>query len=141
MAKSVTGTKANLHMAAQRDQQVLFEVQGQQPRLGNVEGDNVLAAISSASDVSASGAGADGHQLQPAPLMFNLAELDSFRYRVDDTLRGVTEVAVKELRAAELKREILNSTKLKHFFSENPNDLKVLPSQHCFRVCSILCSI
>ena len=54
-----------------------------------------------------------------------MKELDSFRYRVEDTLRSVTNAAVKELRAAELKKEILNSEKLKSYFAENPNDLKV----------------
>ena len=37
----------------------------------------------------------------------------------------VTQVAVKEYRAAEIKKEILNSAKLRNYFSENPNDLKV----------------
>ena len=32
---------------------------------------------------------------------------------------------MKELRVAEIKREILNSEKLKSYFSENPNDLSV----------------
>ena len=54
-----------------------------------------------------------------------MKELDNFRYRVEDTLRSVTTATVKEYRTAELKQEILNSTKLKSFFSENPNDLKV----------------
>jgi ATP-dependent RNA helicase DDX56/DBP9 len=64
--------------------------------------------------------------MQPAPLVFNLKELDSFRYRVEDTLKSVTVVAVKELRTAEIKREILNSAKLRTFFANNPNDLKAL---------------
>jgi ATP-dependent RNA helicase DDX56/DBP9 len=37
----------------------------------------------------------------------------------------VTSVAVRELRNAEIKREILNSEKLKTYFAENPGDLKV----------------
>ena len=64
-------------------------------------------------------------RMQPAPLQFNVNELDSFRYRVEDVLRSVTNVAVKEMRNAEIKKEILNSEKLKSYFAENPGDLKV----------------
>ena len=108
---------------ALRDAKVLRQVRQQQPRLGTVEGDNVLAAIGSVDgDMNAD----DEARMQPSPLMFNFQELDNFRYRVEDTLRSVTSVAVKELRMAEIKREILNSSKLKDYFAENPNDLKVL---------------
>lgn len=58
-------------------------------------------------------------------MQFNVNELDSFRYRVEDVLRSVTNVAVKEMRNAEIKKEILNSEKLKSYFAENPGDLKV----------------
>ena len=64
-------------------------------------------------------------RMQPAPLQFNASELESFRYRVEDILRSVTSAAVKELRNAEIKKEILNSEKLKTYFAENPGDLKV----------------
>jgi ATP-dependent RNA helicase DDX56/DBP9 len=107
---------------AARDSEILHQVRAQQPRLGTVEGDNVLAAIGTVDTDSMS----EQDRMQPAPLMFNVAELDSFRYRVADTLRSVTSAAVKELRAAEIKREILNSAQLKKYFAENPNDLKVL---------------
>ena len=96
-----------------------------------MEGDNVLAAIGDAQDttgVAGAGAGEDdpnGPRMQPAPLNFNMAELESFRYRVEDTARSVTNAAVKEFRTAEIKREILHSAKLKTHFMENPNDLKV----------------
>ena len=111
-------------------------MRGQQPRLGHVEGDNVLAAMGTADDPAMSAVGYAGGvehdeaRKQPAPLLFNMKELESFRYRIEDTLRGVTGAAVKEIRAAEIKREILNSVKLKTFFAENPNDLKV-----CVCVC------
>jgi ATP-dependent RNA helicase DDX56/DBP9 len=67
--------------------------------------------------------------MQPAPLQFNTSELESFRYRVEDILRSVTTAAVKELRNAEIKKEILNSEKLKTYFAENPGDLKVKPNR------------
>lgn len=112
-----------------RDLAVLADVRERQPRLGVVEGDNVLNAIGAMDEAlghTGHHAQDDQHRMQPAPLVFNTKELDSFRYRVEDTLRSVTQVAVRELRSAEIRREILNSEKLKTYFSENPNDLKVL---------------
>eukprot|EP01038_Epipyxis_sp_PR26KG_P004418 gene4418-6245_t len=106
-----------------RDHDILSVVRQQQPRLGIVEGDNVLAAIGGMDD---NGMDKEESRMQPTPLQFNMNELESFRYRVEDTLRSVTAASVKELRTAEIKREILNSEKLKSFFAENPNDLKVL---------------
>lgn len=114
---------------ASRDWRVLQEVRHSQPKLGFLENDNILAAIQTP-DMTSHGGGRgsveiDESKMQPLPLNFNMKELDAFRYRVEDTLRSVTSVAVKELRAAEIKREILNSSKLKSYFSENPNDLTV----------------
>lgn len=109
---------------AVRDSEVLRIVRDQQPRLGTIEGDNVLAAIGGPNE-SNNRELEEQSKMQPAPLNFNMNELESFRYRVEDTCRSVTLAAVKEFRTAELKREILNSTKLKAHFSENPNDLKV----------------
>ena len=115
-----------------RDRKVLDDVRHSQPRLGNMgDNDNILATIRQSEEVYNSSKGArtqsgdDESRMQPVPLNFNMRELDSFRYRVEDTLRSVTAVAVKEFRTAEIKREILNSTKLKSYFSENPNDLTV----------------
>ena len=105
---------------------LLQQVRAQQPRLPYLEsGDNVLNALATSS--AAGSDDFDGEsRMQPSPLLFNLRELDSFRYRVEDTLKGVTSIAVKEFRTAEIKREILNSAKLRTFFANNPNDLKVL---------------
>jgi hypothetical protein len=92
-----------------------------------MEGDNILAAIGAGTDDFTGASNQDEEaRMQPAPLNFNMAELESFRYRVEDIVRAVTPAAVKEFRTAELKREILNSSKLKSHFAENPNDLKVL---------------
>lgn len=112
--------------AALHDGQILSDVRMQQPRLDAAEADSALAAMSSTSDRAFAGAGDDEIRKQPGPLLFNLREIDTFRYRVQDTLRAVTDQAVREFRAAELKQEMLNSTKLKAFFSANPSDLKVL---------------
>jgi hypothetical protein len=118
--------------AALRDSNVLQTVRVQQPRLGTVEGDNVLAAIGGAGGSfgddplgNSTREAEEQSKMQPALLNFNMTELDSFRYRVEDTCRSVTVAAVKEFRTAELKREILNSSKLKAHFTDNPNDLKV----------------
>jgi ATP-dependent RNA helicase DDX56/DBP9 len=86
----------------------------------------VLGASGAGGEESGEAGAEEERRMQPAPLQFNFKELESFRYRVEDTLRSVTVTAVKELRSAELKREILNSERLKSFFAENPNDLKVL---------------
>ena len=114
--------------AAARDAEVLETVREQQPRL-NATGTagNVLGSIGTGNELDEGSAQAEEERrMQPAPLQFNFKELETFRYRVEDTLRSVTTTAVRELRSAELKREILNSEKLKSFFAENPNDLKVL---------------
>ena len=132
--------------AAELDAEVLAEVRHTQPRLSSDSAHapsatpaGSAAAVSAAAAAAAAaggvgaghgtdvngGAGDDEHLKQPAALQFNMQELEAFRYRVEDTLRAVTPAAVKELRAAELRREVLNSQKLKTFFAENPTDLKV----------------
>ena len=143
-SSSNSSSTANEIEIARRDQEVLEMIRHEQPKLNpSIYTNNILAAIgansnsnnnedvrqsssfSSSSSSSSSLSNDDDHLLQPSLLQFNMKELDSFRYRVEDTLRSVTNAAVKELRAAELKREILNSEKLKSYFAENPNDLKV----------------
>jgi len=63
---------------------------------------------------------------QPAHLAFDAIACEPFRYRVDDVQRGVTMAAIKEARAAELRREILNAQQLKGYFEEHPDELAVL---------------
>lgn len=124
----------NAEEIASRDRQVLQEVRERQPRLGTVEGDHILNAIGAMDEAMHQTGGNGGSigtedissRMQPAPLVFNMQELESFRYRVEDTLRSVTQASVRELRSAEIRHEILNSEKLKSYFAENPNDLKVL---------------
>ena len=45
--------------------------------------------------------------------VIDMAQVDSFRYRIGDALRVVTKIAVKEARVREIKSEILNNEKLK----------------------------
>lgn len=63
---------------------------------------------------------------QPAPLAFSLAEIDCFRYRVEDVRRAVTRIGVREARLEDVKKEILNSEKLKAHFEDNPRELQIL---------------
>ncbi|TFK74960.1 DEAD-domain-containing protein [Pluteus cervinus] len=57
---------------------------------------------------------------------FDMKQVESFRYRMEDALRSVTRSAIKEARVKELKTEILNSDKLKAHFEDNPLDLEYL---------------
>ena len=54
---------------------------------------------------------------------FDMTQVESFRYRMNDALRAVTGVAVREARTRELRQELINSDKLKRHFEENPEDL------------------
>lgn len=54
---------------------------------------------------------------------FNTDQVDAFRYRMNDALRAVTKVAVREARTRELRQELLKSEKLKRYFEENPDEL------------------
>ena len=47
------------------------------------------------------------------PYNFNQTQVEAFRYRMNDALRAVTKVAVREARTRELRQEILRSEKLK----------------------------
>lgn len=57
------------------------------------------------------------------PYHFDMKQVDAFRYRMNDALRAVTRIAVREARTRELRQELLNSEKLKRHFAENPDDL------------------
>ncbi|KAI9223411.1 P-loop containing nucleoside triphosphate hydrolase protein [Blastocladiella britannica] len=60
------------------------------------------------------------------PFVFNQVQVDGFRYRLDDAMRAVTRVAVKEARIAELKREVMRSEKLRAHFEDHALDLAFL---------------
>jgi ATP-dependent RNA helicase DDX56/DBP9 len=65
-----------------------------------------------------------GHEVKD--YQFDMTQVDGFRYRMNDALRAVTRVAIREARTRELRQELLNSEKLKRHFEENPDDLKGL---------------
>ena len=54
---------------------------------------------------------------------FKQEDVDPFRYRMNDALRAVTGVAVREARTRELRQELIKSDKLQRYFEENPEDL------------------
>jgi ATP-dependent RNA helicase DDX56/DBP9 len=60
------------------------------------------------------------------PYRFDMAQVDAFRYRMNDALRAVTGAAVHEARAREIKQELVKSEKLRKHFEENPEDLRHL---------------
>ena len=57
------------------------------------------------------------------PYHFDMKQVDAFRYRMNDALRAVTRIAIREARTRELRQELLKSEKLKRHFEENPEDL------------------
>jgi ATP-dependent RNA helicase DDX56/DBP9 len=60
------------------------------------------------------------------PYNFDMAQVDAFRYRMNDAIRAVTGPAVHEARAREIKQELIKSEKLRKHFEENPDDLRHL---------------
>ena len=54
---------------------------------------------------------------------FDMEQVSRFRYRMNDALRAVTKVAIREARTRELREELLKSEKLKRHFEENPSEL------------------
>lgn len=57
------------------------------------------------------------------PYHFDMRQVDAFRYRMNDALRAVTRITIREARTRELRQELLKSEKLKRHFEENPEDL------------------
>lgn len=57
------------------------------------------------------------------PYVFDMKQVEAFRYRMEDAFRAVTKVAIREARVKEIKQELLASEKLKRHFEENPDDL------------------
>ncbi|KAK5994408.1 ATP-dependent RNA helicase DBP9 [Cladobotryum mycophilum] len=68
--------------------------------------------------------GKKGKELKP--YNFNTDQVEAFRYRMNDALRAVTKVAIREARTRELRQELLKSEKLKRYFEENPTEMNHL---------------
>jgi ATP-dependent RNA helicase DDX56/DBP9 len=65
-------------------------------------------------------------QAHISPLSFRMDQVESFRYRVEDCLRSVTDGAVHDARLADVRREMVNSDRLKDYFEDNPMDFEAL---------------
>ncbi|OHS94712.1 DEAD/DEAH box helicase family protein [Tritrichomonas foetus] len=61
-----------------------------------------------------------------APLDFNVHDAEIIRYRVQSVLASITKKQIRESKKIDIKREIMNSEKLKAHFEENPADLQML---------------
>lgn len=57
---------------------------------------------------------------------FDMSQLDGFRYRALDAWKRCTSIAIRETRKKELQQEMLNSSKLKSYFEDNPKDMEML---------------
>lgn len=57
---------------------------------------------------------------------FDRAQIEAFRYRMEDGLRSITKATIREARIKEIKAELLNSDRLKAHFEDNPTDLEYL---------------
>lgn len=65
-----------------------------------------------------------GHEVKP--YSFDMKAVEAFRYRMNDALRAVTKVAIREARLRELRQELLKSESLKRHFEENPLEVRHL---------------
>ncbi|CAI9111230.1 OLC1v1011404C1 [Oldenlandia corymbosa var. corymbosa] len=83
------------------------------------------AVFEDVKEIMAENESEDSNFIAPFPLLSKNA-VESLRYRAEDVARSVTKVAVRDARIQDLKNEILNSTKLKDHFQDNPKDLDLL---------------
>lgn len=67
---------------------------------------------------------ASGKEIKP--WHFDWKTLEGFRYRINDALRAVTKVSIREARMREIRQELLKSDKLQRRFEENPAELHAL---------------
>jgi len=74
------------------------------------------------------------HGYEIKPYAFNLRAIDKFRYRVEDQMRSVTKIAVRDARIREIKSELLNSDKLEAHFEDNPKDLELIKHDRALQV-------
>jgi ATP-dependent RNA helicase DDX56/DBP9 len=63
---------------------------------------------------------------QVQPYSFDTAATAPFKYRTADAIRAVTQVAIRDARSRELRRQLLASEKLRHHFEANPEDENAL---------------
>ena len=64
-----------------------------------------------------------------APLRFEMDQIAGFRYRAESVLHKLKPAVVREARVEGLRKELLNSQKLKEHFAAKPSDLVALQHQ------------
>jgi ATP-dependent RNA helicase DDX56/DBP9 len=66
------------------------------------------------------------HGKEVKSYVFDMKQVENFRYRMNDALRAVTKNSIRQARTRELRQELLKSERLKRHFEENPADLNHL---------------
>ena len=94
-------------------------------KIGESEEKQRLEASLVASSTSSSSPSPSSFRLLAYPRLPPTAAA-ALRYRVDDVARALTKPALREARAQELRRELLNSSRLAAHFSAAPKDLALL---------------
>ena len=103
------------------DEKVLARIQRhQRKRLGLPAKPNGIDKVSSAVG------GSEVVEDIIKPYVFDMTQVNAFRYRMDAALRAVTKLKIREARLGELRNELATSEKLKRWFEENPGELKAL---------------
>ena len=91
-----------------------------------------LSFISSPEDETTLNATQDFLKDDPAdagpikPYEFKIEAVEKLRYRVNEAVKSVSRLAIREARKKEIRIEIFNSEKLKAHFEANPRDAAVL---------------
>lgn len=109
--------RASSCVTAKRDEKILARI------LKSQEKRRVKDVVARGLDPETSKEGEDDASVKIQPYVFDMAQVEAFRYRMQDAFRSVTKVAVREARVKEIKQELLASEKLKRHFEENPEDL------------------
>ena len=103
---------------AKRDEKILARVMRAQERRRKRDLKNL-----GVEDYETNSQGQDDAGVIMQPYVFDMKQVEAFRYRMEDAFRAVTKVAIREARVKEIRQELLASEKLKRHFEENPDDL------------------
>ncbi|KAK9703083.1 ATP-dependent DNA/RNA helicase, variant 2 [Basidiobolus ranarum] len=116
-AKSYTHRVGRTARGGQKGMSLSFVVTKEEGKKNTTDDETVFARVEKQQE-------SDGATIKP--YLFDMKQVEGFKYRIEDALRAVTRVAVKEARIKELKHEILHSDKLKAHFEDKPKDLAYL---------------
>jgi len=115
---------AVINIDVPRDASAYTHRAGRTARAGNAG--TVLTVVSSEAEESAVKEMCDEAAVPITPLALQLDQIEAFRYRVEDCLRGVTRDAIRDARLKDVEKEIINSEKLQEYFKENPEELDAI---------------